>query len=115
MQESIIETNGIVRTIENTEVIKMEKIYRLIDKQGNVLFEGTYEECAEKEKDKLVYVGISTPIYRATNNNGVDITGTMSSLAKTLNMKYVTLYNYTRYKRQGDGLFLEKVGNKIVS
>lgn len=93
----------------------MDKIYRLVDKENNILFEGTYEECCEREQDKLVYVGISTPIYHATNDDGIDITGTMSSIAESLNMSYITLYNYTRYKRRSDGLFLEKVGTKIVS
>lgn len=92
----------------------MEKIYKLVDKAGKTLFEGTYDECASQEQDKLVYVGISTPVYHATSDDGIDITGTVSSIAESLGMSYITLYNYTRYKRKSDGLFLEKVGNKIV-
>lgn len=92
----------------------MERIYRLLDKDDNIIFEGNYEECTAQEQDKLVYVGIKTPLYHATSNDGVDITGTMHDIAKSLNMSYVTLYNYTRYKRRNDGLFLEKIGDKIV-
>ena len=114
MQKGTVETYGIAGVVQSAEVIIMEKIYRLIDKFNNVIFEGTYEECAKREQDKLVYVGISTPIYHATNDEGIDITGTMKSIAESLNMSYITLYNYTRFKRHSDGLFLEKVGDKIV-
>ena len=92
----------------------MDKIYRLVDKDNNVIFQGTYEECSEREQDRLEYVGIGTPIYHATTDNGIDITGTVNDIAKLLNVSYLTLYNYTRYKRRSDGLFLEKVGNKVV-
>lgn len=92
----------------------MDRIYRLVDKDDNVLFEGTYDECVAREHDKLVYVGIRTPIYHATSDDGVDITGTMQSIAKSLGMSYITLYNYTRFKRRSDGLFLKKVGDKVV-
>ena len=92
----------------------MERIYRLVDKDNNIIFQGTYEECLEREHYKLEYVGISKPIYHAINYDGLDITGTMKDIASSLNISYLTLYNYTRFKRRSDGLFLEKIGDKIV-
>lgn len=89
------------------------KIYRLINKKGEVIVQGSLEECRKKEKDRLEYVGISTPIYRATDNNGLDETGTVKELMEKLNLPMLTLYNYTRYKRKSDGLYVQKVKEVI--
>lgn len=91
------------------------KIYRLTNnKTGKVIYEGSLAECKKREKDSLEYVGVTTPIYRATNNNGLDETGTMSELTEKLDIPLLTLYNYTRYTRRNDGLFVEKVGEHVV-
>lgn len=92
----------------------MERIYRLVDKKGRILFQGTYEECLKKEKDRLEYVGISTPIYRVTDDSGLDVKGTMKELSAKLNIPYISLYNYTRFRRKHDGLFVEKIGESFL-
>lgn len=92
----------------------MKKIYRLVDKDNKIIFQGSLEECSEKEIDRLEYVGIEVPVYHVINNKGIDETGTMQELAEKLNMSYLTLYNYTRYKRKHDGLFVEKVGDTFI-
>lgn len=89
------------------------KIYRLINKKGEVVYQGSLEECRKREKDKLEYVGISNPIYRVTDNNGLCEKGTMKQLANKLQIPLLTLYNYTRFKRQGDGLYVEKIEERV--
>lgn len=89
------------------------KIYRLVNKKGETVVQGSLEECQRREKDRLEYVGVSTPIYRATDNNGLDETGTMKELMAKLNLPMLTLYNYTRYARRGDGLYVQKVKEVI--
>ncbi len=91
----------------------IRKVYKLVNQQGETTYQGSLEECREKEIDKLVYVGTSTPIYRATNDNGLDEQGTMDYLSKKLNVPILTLYNYTRFKRNRDGLYVEKVSEQI--
>lgn len=94
--------------------MKENRVYRLVDKNGNILFQGTYDECIKREFDKLEYVGISTPVYKATNDNGLYLEGTMKELSEKLNESYLNLYNYTRYKRKCDGLFISRIGDDIV-
>lgn len=89
--------------------MKKDYVYRLIDSEGNIIYEGSYSECLKREADRIEYVGVKTPIYHATSDTGVNITGTVREISEKLHISYLTLYNYTRYKRQYDGLFLEKV------
>lgn len=92
----------------------MERIYRLVDRNNKIIYQGSYEECSKREIDKLEYVGICTPIYQATDDNGLNVTGTMKELSMKLNIPFLTLYNYTRYKRKKDGLTIRKIGETIV-
>lgn len=86
------------------------QLYRLKDKKGNILYEGSYAECRKREVDIIEYVGVVAPKYRATNNKGLNVEGTMKELSKILNENLINLYNYTRYTRKSDGLHLKKVG-----
>ena len=90
------------------------QLFRLVNKKGETVFQGSYEQCKRREKDVLEYVGVSTPIYRATDNNGLCIEGEMQDISDKLGIPVITLYNYTRYARKKDGLYVKKLKEEVI-
>lgn len=82
--------------------------YQLL-KHGKVLFTGTYDECLNKLPYKIERVEDVAPIYEASYDDGKSYRGTIDELCKQLNMTRLNVYNYTRYKRKKDGLFIARI------
>lgn len=87
----------------------MRKAQYQLTKHGKVLFTGTFDECISKLPYKIERVEEVTPVYDVRNDNGRLCRGTIDEICKSLNMTKLNAYNYTRYKRKRDGLFLERI------